>query len=156
MNKLFTMFFTLFVLFCFALNAQAYINSESDILLKMKIVKQLESLDLASLVNKNEIIGYNASNYQLACMGYSKSVSLTYDKLNEILKQLRMVRNFSEISDSEKSMQISKLYSDAESALTSLDRDSNAFVQDARRILPTITYDRFQKKFRDYYYSLGL
>lgn len=136
--------------------ADAYIASEYDIQRKVEQLQQLSEFDFLSLINKNELIGYRLDSFNMSCMFYSNSVRVVAENLNNILKQIELVKNSSDYSDTEKNMQISKLYQNADTALFELDSKTMSYLMDIRMGMPTITYDRYVKKFREYYNSLDL
>ena len=68
----------------------------------------------------------------------------------------KSVNNSTDYSNTEKTMQTSKLYQDANTALNDLDIKTMNYLIEIRNYMPTMTYQRYLKKFQEYYNDLGL
>ncbi|HIS88195.1 TPA: hypothetical protein IAA87_02050, partial [Candidatus Avigastranaerophilus faecigallinarum] len=75
-NKFLKIFFLIFSLFAFVLNASAIVSSEADINRKIVQLKKLSQYDYNSIVNKNELIGYRLNNFNMATAQYKNSANL--------------------------------------------------------------------------------
>ncbi len=156
-NKLaYLLVFLCFCIFGNIMQANAYVSSEYDIQQKVQQVRALSKFDFLSLVNKNELIGFRLDNFKMTSQYYSNNVALSADNLSNILNQINLVKNSSDYSDTEKNMQLNKLYQDANNALYDIDTKTISYLIEVRRGMPSITYQRYLKKFQDYYNSLGL
>ena len=142
--------------FSFALNAKAVINSEYDIQYKLEKLTTLKNFDFFSIINKNELIGYRLENFNMSSTYYVNNVISVMDSLRNILNQIDIVKNSADYSDTEKSMQLNKLYQDANTALNDLDIKTMNFIIEARNYMPSMTYQKYAKKFREYYNSLEI
>ncbi len=140
----------------FALNAKAVINSQYEIQYKIEKLKELSSFDYISLINKNDLIGYRLEGFNMSCRYYMNNVIATTNVLENIIKQLDIVNNSTDYSNTEKTMQTSKLYQDANTALNDLDIKTMNYLIEIRNYMPTMTYQRYLKKFQEYYNDLGL
>lgn len=150
-------FLLLFVaFFAFVLNANAMISSESDMYRKLGQLKTIAQFDYLSLVNKNELIGYRLESFNMASSQYKNSANLVVENFNNILSQINTIRNSSDFSDSDKQMQISKLYQEADTILYNLDSQTINYLFSLRSFMPPITYQRYLKKFQAFYNELQL
>lgn len=156
-NKLFCII-TLLVLSIFSTvnTANAVIYSEDDIQIKIEQLEQLCDFDFLSLINKSELIGFRLQNFRMSSQLYSNSIIVTIDNLKNIVNQIELVKNSADFSGTEKDMQINKLLHSADTALFELDTKTMSYLMDLRISMPTITYDRYIRKFQDYYNNLGL
>ena len=134
-------------------SANALVRSESDIQYKIKQIQTLCDQDYFNFINKSELIGYRLSNFEMYTQQYKNSANATIQKLNSILMQISLVRNSADFSDSEKTMQINKLYQDAETILIDLNNTTVNYIFSIRLGMPSISYQRYTKKFIDYYNS---
>ncbi len=144
--------FALFIAF-FCNSANAYINSESDIQYKINQIYSLCQTDFFQFINKSELIGYRLSNFEMQSQQYKNTANATAQRLNGIITQINLVKNSSDFTDSEKTMQINKLYQDAETILIDLNNSTVNYIFNVRMPLPSISYQRYSKKFIDYYNS---
>ncbi|HIS88135.1 TPA: hypothetical protein IAA87_01740, partial [Candidatus Avigastranaerophilus faecigallinarum] len=65
-------------------------------------------------------------------------------------------KNSSDFSDSDKAIQINKLYQDADAALYNFDSQTLNYLFSLRSIMPSISYQRYTKKFQEFYNGIGL
>ncbi len=145
-----------FLLFCFMLNVHAAVTSDSNIYQKINSVKTLSQYDYISLINKTEMIGYRLDAFNIATSQYKNTLMLTLEKLNNIPYQIRVIRSSSDISDSDKKIQINNLYNDADAALYNLDSQTMNYLFSVRNCMPTLTYKKYLKKFQELYNSQKL
>ncbi len=155
-NKFLKIFFLIFSLFAFVLNASAIVSSEADINRKIVQLKKLSQYDYNSIVNKNELIGYRLNNFNMATAQYKNSANLVVDNFNNIIFQINTIKNSSDFSDSDKAIQINKLYQDADAALYNFDSQTLNYLFSLRSIMPSISYQRYTKKFQEFYNGIGL
>jgi hypothetical protein len=123
---------------------------------KVTLLNTLYQFDFMSLVNKNEMIGFRSDNYNMAVLQYKNSVKSTSDRITTLINQANMVQQSLEFSNSDKQVQLGRLYGDADLALGELDVKTTTFVTSLRNLMPSLTYQKFVKKFQEYYYSLGI
>lgn len=155
--KLFLIPFLILILFIgTTMNVKAYISSESDIQYKIDQLKKLRNFDFFSLINKNQLIGYRLEGFNMSSGFYINSVIVVSDNLNNILKQIEFINNSTDYSDTEKNMQINKLYQNANTVLNDLDMKTMNFLIEIREYMPTVSYQKFVKSFKEYYNSLEL
>lgn len=145
-----------FAFFAFVLNANATISSEYDINRKMEQLREIAQYDYISLINKNELIGYTLDSFNMASSQYKNSAYLAIEHFNSILSQIDTIKNSSDFSDSDKQLQISKLYQDADATLYNLDSQTMNYLFSIRNFMPSITYQRFVKKFQAFYNEFQL
>ena len=137
-------------------SAKAYIDSEDEIQYRIEQLNNLSEVDLSSYIPKGELIGIRQSNFNTANAFYKNTIRVTTDNLTNILNQIRLIKKSAELSDSEKEMQIQKLYGDASAALNDLDTKTFSYLIEIKQGIPTITYDRYSLKFQDLYNSMNL
>ena len=104
-------------LFLISSAVNAAITSEADVTYKLNQVQSIVNYDFNSMVNKNELIGEIRSSFDMSTMQYKNNAGITAESLRNILRQIDIVKNSADFSDSDKNLQISKLYQDADSAL---------------------------------------
>ena len=135
-------------------SANAIINNDAELLSKIDTLNTLRYCDHMSFINKSELIGFRLYDFNMRATNHRHNTELARNELTNILNQVNLVRNSSEFSNSDKTMQISKLYQDADRALYDLDNKTREFLYDVRMTMPTLTYRKFVKGFREYYNSL--
>ena len=150
-------FLLLFIsFFFFILSANALVNSSSDINAKIIKLNKIAQYDYNSFVNKNELIGYRLSNFNMLTSQYQNSAKQSVDNLNNIVFQIDTIRNSSDFSDSDKELQINKLYQDADTTLYNFDSQTLNYIFSLRNVMPSISYQRFAKKFQEFYNEIQL
>lgn len=154
--RLFKFLLLFIAFFFFILNANALVNSNSDINFKIVQLNKIAQFDYNSMVNKNELIGYRLNNFNMLTAQYQNSAKKAVDNLNNIIFQIDTIRNSSDFSDSDKELQINKLYQDADSILYNFDSDTLNYVFALRNFMPSISYQRYTKKFQAFYNEIQL
>ena len=155
-NKLLCILTLICFIFISALSASAFISSEYEVKVKADKLQTLVNFDFMSLVNKNDLVGYRLSTFQMNTQYYINSVNTVKDNLYGIDNQINIIRNSTEISDTEKSMQTSKLLSEADSLLSDLDSKTVNYIIGIKSTMPTVTYQNYARKFTAYYNSLNI
>ncbi len=150
-NKFLKILFLFTIFFVFCLNANAIISSESDIINKINQLQVISDYDYISMVNKNELIGYRLDSFNMASSQYKNSARQVIDNFKNLLFQMDTIKNSSDFSDSDKDVQIKKLYQEADSALYTLDSQTLNYLFSIRDFMPPITYQRYVKKFQAFY-----
>lgn len=150
-TKLLSLLLLCFTFFVFVLSSDAAIRSTGEIYAKKAKLQTLSSYDFMSFVNKNELIGYRFGEFNMASSQYKNSVSMAIDSLNSIIDQIKYIENSADYSNSDKQVQISRLYQDADSVLYDLDSKTITYLTSVRDFMPTLTYSRFVKKFQTFY-----
>ncbi len=145
-----------FTILAFPLSAQALITSDAEAMEKVESIQALASFDFYSLFNKSELIGYNLTSYNVTTSQYKQNAMATIELIRSSLSQIQLVRNSMDMTDEDKNIQINKLYQDIDGSLYALDSQTLNYIYSLRSIMPTITYQRFVKKFEEYYNSLQL
>lgn len=155
-NKILSLLLLCFTFFTFVLSACSAIFSTGEILAKQTKLKTLAAFDYSSFVNKHELVGYRLSSFNMASSQHKNSAMIASDTLSNLVEQINYIENSADYSDSEKQVQIYKLYQEADSVLYDLDSKTINYLFSLRDIMPSLTYDRFVKKFQDYYNSMQL
>ena len=155
--KLFGLIFALFLaMFSFVQSASALIYSESDIYQKIDKLKVIMNTDYISFINKADLVGYRLSSFDMQTMNYKNQARMNIENLNNILSQIKDIRYSMELSETDKNMQISKLYQQAANLLFGMDNMTMNYLLSLNTIMPTITYDRFVNRFQEFYNELNL
>ncbi len=155
-NKFLKILFLFTAFFSFCLSANALISSEADILNKINQLQVISDYDYISMVNKNELIGYRLDSFNMASYQYKNSAKQVIDNFKNLLFQMDTIKNSSDFSDSDKDVQIKKLYQEADSALYTLDSQTLNYLFSLRDFMPPITYQRYVKKFQAFYNDFHL
>lgn len=156
-TKLFNCLFILFLaLFTFVQGAFATVASDADIRQKIDKLNIIMNTDYISFINKADVVGYRLSSFEMQNANYKNQARMNIENLNNILIQLNDVRNSLELSDTDKNMQIAKLYQQATNLMFSMDNVTMNYLMTLSTVMPTITYDRFVKRFQSFYNGLNL
>ncbi len=142
--------------FAISLDAKAQILSDQDIITKTQQVEQLYGFDFLSLVNRGELIGYRLDDFRMQSQGYANTIYVAIDNLKNISSQIKFIRESQELSNTDKDIRIRKLYQDADMALYDIDNKTSNYLINLKYSMPSITYDRYLRKFQDYYNGLDL
>ncbi len=134
--------------------ANAIVASEADVQQKINTVQALASYDPMSMINKSELIGYRMASYNMFSSQYKSSASLAIEQFRNLLTQIQLIKNSSELSDSEKNLHLTTLYQDADKILYDLDNKTVNYIYSCKTIMPTITFQKFVKSFSTFYNSL--
>ncbi len=140
----------------FAANAFAAVKSVSDINSKMDSLNQLGSYDFHRFINKSDLIGERLQNYNMLTAQYQNNAIVAEETMRGIINQINVLSGSSDISDMEKTMQITKLLQEADTALYDIDSKTIQYLYSVRPLMPTLTYQKYSKKFKEYYNELKL
>ena len=157
MKKILSLFSVLCILFFSAISsAEAVIYSEYDIDVAIQKMNELASQDLLGFINRNELVGYRLDNVNMTTMQYQMNVKATADALVNMRNRVDIIRNSADFSDSEKNMQLNQVYQEADASISNTTSKTVMYLNELRRSMPTITYQRYVKKFQEYYNQLNL
>ena len=156
-TKLFSFIFALFLtLFSFVQSASALVYSEADIYQKINQLNVIMNTDYISFINKADLVGYRLSTFEMQTMNYKNQARMNIENLNNILVQINDIRNSLELSQTDKNMQISRLYQQAANLLFDMDNMTMNYLLSLNTVMPTITYNRFVNRFQEFYNALNL
>ena len=157
MKKILSLLSILCIVFFSAISTvEAVVYSEYDIDVAIQKMNELASRDLLSFVNRNELIGFRLENVNMATMQYQTTVKATADSLVNMRNRIDIVKNSADFSDSEKNMQINQIYQEADASISNTTSKTVMYLIELRNSMPTITYQRYVKKFQEYYNQLNL
>ncbi len=145
-----------FSLFAFVQSAFAIIYSDADMIQKINQLNVISNTNFISFINKADMVGYRLSSFEMTSSNYKNYIRMTTEQLNNLLVQIQEVRRTTELSETDKNMQISKMYQDATSLLFNVDNQTMNFLISVEQIMPTITYSRFVKNYQEFYNGLNL
>lgn len=154
LKKLFC--FICLLVFALPLTANAAVRSEGEAITKMNKVQTIVDYDFYSFFNKSELIGNNLTNYNISTSQYKQAARSTRELINSSLSQAQMLRDSIDLTTEDRDLKMRKIYQDIDAALYSLDSQTLSYIFAMRNIMPTITYQRFVKRFEAFYNSLGL
>ena len=149
-------YFVCFLILAFPMSVQAFIQSDGEAMEKTGQLQELVDYDFFTLFNKSELIGMKLTDYNVLTAQYKQTAMSTIEIVQSSLGQIALVRNSVDLTDEDKTLQINKAYQDIDTALSSLNWQTVNYIYSLRAIMPTITYQRFVKKFEAYYNSLKL
>ena len=156
-RKFFSCLFSLILaLFTFAPNVNATIRSEYEIHDKIGQLNVIIQKDFLEFVNKSDLVGYRLDAFRMSSSNYKNVARMIVDKLNKMLEQINNINMSSEFSDSDKAMQISRIYQEATTDLYNMDSQTVNFMIGLNQVMPTITYSRFVKKYQTFYNDLNI
>lgn len=135
--------------------ANAFIFSQDDVYSAIEKMRDLSHKDMVSMINKSELIGYRYDNFRMVTMQYQRNVAAAADSLQNIANRISLVENSSDYSNTEKDMQAQQLYQEADATISKIHTDTVNYLMSLNQ-MPSITYQRFLKKFQEYYNSLNL
>lgn len=156
-NKFFGLVFAVvFALFTFVQGAFAMIYSDSDIYQKINQLNTISNTDFISFINKADMVGYRLAGFDMTTSNYKNYIRMTIEQLNNLVSQIQETRSSVELSDTDKNLQISKMYQDATNLMFNVDNQTMNYLISLNQIMPTITYSRFLKSYQDFYNSLNI
>ena len=144
------------LLFSSVLSAFSATSSVYDISSNINKLTQLAECDFNSMINKSDLIGNRAQNFDMLTSQYKNDVLNNKENMTNIIKQIEILNNSLELSESDKIMQIGRLYQEVDSMLYVIDSRTSQYLYSIARIMPTITYQRYFKKFKEFYNQLDI
>ncbi len=119
-------------------------------------VSGLAQYDVLSFVNRNELIGYMLDSFNLRAMEYQRIAQYHAENMYGIATKIEVIENSADFSDTDKELQCRQLCQNADAALSDLNSKTISYLIGLRDMMPTITYQRYVKRFLDYYNDLDL
>ena len=145
------------VLVAFVCNsALAVITSQSEITYKKNQLRALYSKDLMSFVNKSDLIGYRLSNFTMHNAQYKNEINTLIERLDNVSNQIQVIQNTTEISDSDKQLQITQMYQEANAIVADTNNRTMSYMYAIKDTMPSITYQKYIRTFTKYYNSLNI
>lgn len=148
--------FILMFLFASLLSAQAIVTSQNDMKVTVDKLNNLARTDFISFVNKNELVGYRLNSYQMATESYRRNVYDAIERFNTGIDKIDLVNNSTDFSDTEKEMQINQILHEGDMTISDLNSKTISYLISLKGFMPSVTYQRYLKKFQTYYNSLNL
>lgn len=157
MKKILSVLSLICLMFFFAITtAQAAIYSVNDIDVATQKMYKLSDTNLLDLVNKNELIGYRLDAFNMSTLQYQTYARSVAEGLLNIRSRIDTIENSADYSDTEKNMQINQLYQEADKSLSEVASKTVWYLMELESSMPTITYQRYLKKFQEYYNELNI
>ncbi len=149
--------FTFLAIFSLTANsAFALVFSQDEALDTIDKLDTIASADLFSMVNKSELIGIRYENFTMLTKQYQSEVLGTANLLRDKLNKINIILNSADYSDTEKQMQSNALYQEINLALNTIDTRTMNYIFALRDYMPSITYQRYNKRFSEYYNSFDI
>lgn len=145
-----------FFMFASLMQVNALVQSDYEALGKSQQISSIVNYDFFNFFNKSELIGYSLTNYNVATSQYKQFAAYTSSQIQSSVNQISLVKNNTDLTDDDKTIQINKLYQDIDAALYALDSQTLNYIFSLRNIMPNLTFQRFIKKFEEYYNSLNI
>ncbi len=142
--------------FCAISDASAAITNKYQIRMVADKVKGLSQYDVLSFINKNELIGYRLDTFSLQTMEYQRTAQYHAQNMYSIITQIEVIENSVDLSDTDKELKSRQLCQNVDAALSDLNSKTISYLVGLRDMMPTITYQRYLKRFLDYYNALDL
>ena len=146
----------IFMLFGFIQNAQALVQNEADLNLEIQKLTILRDNDTLQMINKAELIGYRLDNFNSARYAYNSSISSAIDQLNMIKDNVSKLKSDPNVENNIKEIEEQRYYQEANNIIINLNNQASMYIYNLRMYMPSITYDRYTRKFWDFYNSLGI
>lgn len=144
------------LMFSFSSDALAAINSQAGINNVANKLMQVSTMDIMSFVNKSDLVGYRYNNFQMQTDQYKRSITSTITSLESISNRISIIKNSIDYSDSEKDMQTRQLYQEVDTAVNNVNTLTINYLIGIKQTMPTITYQKFLKRFQEYYNGLNI
>ncbi len=148
--------FIIMFLVCTTINAQAFTTDKYDIQETVNKLNELVNFDCISLINRNELIGYRLSNFEMYTGEYKRNIIAARDNIIQGLNKVDLIENSTDFSDSEKEMQLRQIYNNTDYAISDVNSKTISYLMSLSKCMPTLTYQRFLHKFQDYYNDLNI
>ena len=148
--------FAILLFFGVSLKADAYIANMQDLDYSIQKLQMLRTSNMSEYVKRGEIIGNRLNDFEMIHRTYISSIDSAISRLQKIKEDINNIETMSGISEKDKYAQIEDAFKDANIVIDEVNMRTNDFVVNSSRPMPTITYERFKKKFWAFYYSLGL
>lgn len=145
-----------FALFMSIQSAFALIYSDADIYQKIDKLNVISNTDFISFINKADMVGYRLAGFEMTTSNYKNYIRMTTEQLSNISTQIQEIRRTTELSETDKNMQISKMYQDATTLMFNVDNQTMNYLISLNQLMPTITYARFIKTYQEFYNGLNI
>lgn len=157
MKKILSLLSIICLMFMFSLSSvEAAIRSVADVNISANKLYQLSDKDLLGIINKNELIGYRLDSFNMSSMQYQNYTRTMAESVLSVGSRMELIENSSEISDTEKELQMNMLYTEAEGLLSDVNSKTISYLIEIRRVMPSITYQQYVKRFLEYYNGLQI
>lgn len=145
-------------LIVFSLNSLAFasINDVEELETEINKIESLNNTSFNTFFNKSEVIGTALSNFNIKTSEFKLQNKRTLDGLKKIKENINSIENSDEFSDSDKEVKITELIQKANEEINQTGDYATNYLAKIRFTLPTLTYQRFEKEFIDYYNSLDI
>ena len=154
MKKIFGLI-ALFLSFLF-IPVFADVSNDRDIQDAVAKLNGIVSMNPYSLFNKSELIGYRRDQFEMSTNHYKSRVAAARDRITNLRYQVKSVKNDINISDEERSTKIDGSMQEINGYLAEVDSLTFSYLNEIRWFMPSLTYQRYYKKFQQYYNYLNV
>ena len=155
-NLLKSLFISSLAICCLNSFALATVNDINDLTTEMSKIENLNKERFNSFFNNSEVIGTALSNFNIRTSEFKLQNKRTLDALRKIEQNIAEIERSDEFSDSDKTVKITALIQSANEEIDKTGSYATEYLARVRYTLPTLTYQRFEKHFIDYYNSLDI
>lgn len=138
-------------------SAQAYISSPEDLHNTILKLYELRNFDSLSFINRSELIGERLANFNEARFAYNSAIESGLHQLLQYEEELNTLTSSGD--DTEQKiidLQKQRIYHDANAVVSNINSQAGIFLQAIRPVMPTISYQKYRKKFYEYYEAVEL
>lgn len=119
-------------------------------------VEKLKNTNFNSFFNKSEVIGNTLNSFNMRTSEYKMQLERISQTLIKNKEGISAVEKSEEFSDSEKKEKVMQMIEKANYELDQVGIQSVYYIQGVSGYLPSISYNRFQKTFIEYYNRLSI
>ncbi|MBQ3640458.1 hypothetical protein II906_00765 [bacterium] len=134
----------------------ADVSNDRDIQDAVAKLNGIVSMNPYSLFNKSELIGYRRDQFEMSTNHYKARVAAARDRISNLRSQLKSIKNDNSINEEEKSTKLDGSLQEINGYLAEVDSLTFAYLNEIRWFMPSLTYQRYYKKFQNYYSYLNI
>lgn len=154
--KIFIKLFLVLAFCVMSCSAFAAVETKEDLNKKIQAVESLYKKDFTTMYQKNAVFGITADKFDMTTQHYKNNVSSALRKLTFIQKELNNIDANKNFTKEQKVMEEQSKLQDADDVLFELENKTFNYIESLMFILPSLTYQQYTKKFKEYYNQLNL
>ena len=147
---------SLLMLFTCISSAQAYINSQQDLHNAILKIYDLRNFDSMKFISKSELIGERLTDFNEARYVYNSTLESGMYQLMQFEEEINRLNNSTNMDQRAIDTQIQRIYNNANAVVSNINSQAGMYIQRIRYSMPTMTYQKYRKKFYEYYESVNL
>ena len=154
MKKIFGLI-ALFLSFLF-IPAFADVSDERDIQDVVAKLNGIISMNPYSLFNKSELIGYRRDQFEMSTNHYKARVTSARDRILNLSNQMKTIKKDTNINDEDRATAMTGSMQEVNGYIAEVDSLTYSYLNEIRWFMPSLTYQRYYKKFQNYYSYLNV